>query len=337
MSMPAARTSGKVPSRPLLHPVEDELRRIEEVLHAELDSPVRTIFDVSTHILDAGGKRLRPSLVVLSCRACRNDCDFDRVINVAASVELIHMATLMHDDVIDGTESRRGRVTANSFWGNQVSVLTGDYMLAKATSLLARDGDIRIIQALSRATIAMTEGEISQIESQGDVKALAADYLSIIGNKTAELMSACCRIAAILAAGPPSVEEALARYGLNFGLAFQITDDLLDLVGNPVQTGKPIGTDIREGKVTMPIILALEKASPANRAALETLIANDGATSDDIELVRQLVENTGAVEGTREVAAGYIRQAIDSLDPLRSSDARDSLEELAHYILQRKN
>jgi len=334
MSIPAARINGKAPSPPLLHPVEAELQRVEEVLRAELSSAVRTVFDVSKHILEAGGKRLRPSLVVLSACAVRGDYDADRVVNVAASIELVHMATLMHDDVIDDAESRRGRMTANSFWGNEVSVLAGDYMLAKAFSLLARDGDMRMMQALSRATIAMAEGEIRQIECRGDTKALTAYYLSIIRSKTAEFMSACCRMGSVLAAGSPPVEDALAGYGLNLGLAFQITDDLLDLVGDPALTGKPIGGDIREGKVTMPIILALEKADGADRAALENVIR--GATAADIDFVRRLVEQTGSVEGTRDAAARYISRAIEELQILQPSEARDCLEDLAQYILHRK-
>lgn len=336
MSIPAARVNGGISIPPFLHPIETELRRVEEILASELSSAVHTVAAVSSHILEAGGKRLRPSLVALSARACQDDFDPDGLVNVAASAELIHMATLMHDDVIDGADFRRGQVTANSFWGNQVSVLTGDYMLAKAFSLLARDGDNRIMQTLSRATIAMAEGEIGQIESRGDTQALAAHYLSVIHDKTAAFMSACCRIGAILASGSMSVEEALARYGLDLGLAFQITDDLLDLIGDPAKTGKPVGGDIREGKVTMPLILALEKANPADRAALENIIQNGCAAPEDIEFARKLVRAAGAIEGTREVAARHIRHAVESLQVLPPSDARNSLTELADYVLRRE-
>jgi len=336
MSISAARTNGEPSVSSPMRLIEPELGRVDEVLRTELSSRVRTMFAVSTHILDAGGKRLRPSLVLLSARACQADYDVGRAVNVAAAVELIHMATLVHDDVIDGAESRRGQVTANSFWGNQISVLSGDYMLAKAFSLLAGEADVRIMQALSRATIAMTEGEIAQIESRGDTRALTSSYLSVICDKTAEFMSACCRIGGILAAASSSAEEALARYGLNLGVAFQITDDLLDLVGDPAETGNPVGSDIREGKLTMPIILALDKAGPADRAVLEDVIQSEHVTSADLAFVKKLVEDTGAVEGTREAAAGYVEQAVEHLQDLPTSEARDSLEELAQSILRRK-
>lgn len=328
--------TGMKSSIPLfLLPIEGELRRVEELLRAELSSAVQTVAAASRHILDAGGKRLRPSLVLLSAHACRGGFDCERAARIAASTELIHMATLMHDDVIDGSDSRRGRTTPNAIWGNQVSVLTGDYMLAKAFSLLAPDGDTGITQALSCATVAMAEGEISQIESRGDWSAPAERYLSIIRDKTASFMSACCRIGAILAGGYQPAVEGLAQYGLNLGMAFQITDDLLDLVGDPVQTGKPVGADIREGKLTMPLILVLETAGTADRAALEQIIRG-GAASEDIEFVQKLAVQTGAVGGTRETAAQYIEQAVEHLEALPASEARNCLEELARHVLQRE-
>lgn len=216
MTMPATRIESK-PNLDFLKPIETELQHVEEVLHAELTSPVKTVFAVSRHILDAGGKRLRPSLVLLCARVCRPKEDLQRAIGIAACVELIHMATLMHDDVIDGAESRRGQKTANSFWGNQISVLAGDYMLAKATSLLGADGDAELIRILSQATISMTEGEIGQIEAKGDIGS-TGDYISIIRNKTAEFMSACCRMGVVIGGGSAPVREALAQYGLNLGI-----------------------------------------------------------------------------------------------------------------------
>ena len=336
MSMPAARTNDKLSRAPFLQPIDSELLRVEALLREELSSVVQTAFAASRHILDAGGKRLRPSLVILSAKACPPDCDTDRIIAIAAAVEMIHMATLMHDDVIDGADSRRGRRTARSFWSNQVSVLTGDYMLSKATSIFGRDGDIRLIQTLSQATIAMTEGEIRQIEFQGNTDALSDQYLSIISDKTAEFMSACCRLGVIVASGSREAGAALGAYGLNLGLAFQITDDLLDLIGDPEVTGKPVGGDIREGKITLPIILALEKASPSDRARVEEIVHGDGASAEDIEFIRQLVYDADAVEGTRSIAARYIKRAIENLSALPESDYRTSLEDLARLILRRK-
>jgi len=336
MSIPALRADGQSPSAPRLNPVEVELQRVDDLLHAELSSAVKTVFAASRHILDAGGKRLRPTLVLLSARACQRDSDADRAVAVAAGIELVHMATLMHDDVIDGAESRRGRKTASAFWGNQVSVLTGDYMLSKGTSLLAEDGDIRVIQTLARASVAMTEGEIGQIETRGDTRSLTSQYLSIIRDKTAEFVAACCRIGALIAGAEPPMEDALVGYGLDFGLAFQITDDLLDLVGDPAVTGKPIGADISEGKVTLPVILALERANPSERMALEHILHNDGATPADVEFVRRLIWETGAIEGTRDAASDYVSRAVERLEILPASEYRDSLEGLARHILTRE-
>jgi len=336
MSITAPRANGKPSSAPNTNPIEADLQRVDDLLHAELSSAVKTVFAASRHILDAGGKRLRPALVLLSAHACRDDADMVRAVSIAAAVELVHMATLMHDDVIDGADSRRGRKTASAFWGNQVSVLTGDYMLSKATSLLAADGDLRVIQELARATTSMAEGEIAQIESCGETKSLASQYLAIIRDKTAEFTSACCRFGAIVSGAEPPVEDALAGYGLDFGLAFQITDDLLDLVGDPAITGKPSGGDLREGKVTMPIILALQRANPADRMALEHIIHNDGASAADVEFVRKLVLETGAIEAAREAASAHLDSALRRLELLPPSRYRDSLEDLARYTLTRE-
>lgn len=330
MSLPAPITGPSMPS--YLEAVRPELLRVEEALRDALDSNVHTMLAVSRYILDAGGKRIRPSLVLLSAKALGETPE--RAVDVAASVELIHMATLLHDDVIDGAESRRGRRTANFSWGNQVPVLAGDYMLAKATGLLARVGDLRLIQALSEATTAMSEGEVSQIETRGEITSLPT-YLSIIRQKTAEFMSGCCRMGAILAGASKSQEEALAQYGINLGMAFQITDDLLDFIGDPAQTGKPVGGDIREGKVTLPLILALEKSDSPDRASVERIIQSTDVTADNVGFVRKLVQKTGAAEATRQSAHEYCGKAVGSLSILPKSEITASLELLAEGMIYR--
>jgi octaprenyl-diphosphate synthase len=335
MTLPA-RNRAVAPDPPFMPPIYDDLQRVERLLCDELASAVETVFAVSRHMLEAGGKRLRPSLVLLSARACSDDVDVDRLTSVAASTEMIHMATLLHDDVIDAADSRRGRMTVNSLWSNQISVLTGDYSLAKAFSLFTKDGDIHVMRALSHAMVAMTEGEMMQIESRGSTCALVDSYLSIIEGKTAEFMSSCCRIGAIIADAPASLEEALAGYGLRLGMAFQIIDDLLDFIGDPAHTGKPVGGDIREGKMTMPVILAMEKAGPDDRARLEAIVHGDEVNAADIEFMQRLAIETCAVEGTRQIAARYVSQAIDELlATLPPSDARKALQDCAHFILTR--
>ncbi|MHB0912480.1 MAG: polyprenyl synthetase family protein [Armatimonadota bacterium] len=313
------------------HPVEAELAGVEEVLSAELFSSVRTVAALAGHVREAGGKRLRPMLIAL-CAKAGGSADPERTVKIAASAEIVHMATLVHDDVIDGSDSRRGRATANACWGNQIAILSGDYMLAKAFALLARDGDVRIMRTLSEATIAMTEGEISQIEAKGDTEALSQQYLSIIRDKTAAFMSACCRMGAILSG---RCEEELSRYGMDLGMAFQITDDLLDLVGDPAVTGKPVGGDIREGKITMPVILTLERAT-SERAELARILHGE-ASPEDVEHVRRTAETCGAVAETREIAARFTASAKSALSALPPSEAVDSLHQVADFVLGRKN
>jgi len=315
--------------------IESELKLVEETLYATLASPVGTIDAVTRHLVGAGGKRLRPSLVILSAYASDKPVDIDSMIKLAAGVELIHMATLVHDDVIDGAEIRRGRPTANTHWGNHVSVLTGDYMLAKSFFLLSEHGDMRIMQAVAQATIAMAEGEINQIEAVHDFRTQTDQYISTIKNKTAEFMSACCRIGTILASTPNEIENALADYGLNLGIAFQITDDILDLAGDPARTGKPIGGDLREGKLTLPVIITMMRASSADRIAIEKILSDSNNSMEDVEFVLRLAQQLGAIEEASLVASDFIKTAVSSLQQLPASDARDSLEQLAHNILHR--
>ena len=315
--------------------IESELKLVEETLYATLASPVGTIDAVTRHLVGAGGKRLRPSLVILSAYASDKPVDIDTMIKLAAGVELIHMATLVHDDVIDGAEIRRGRPTANTHWGNHVSVLTGDYMLAKSFFLLSGHGDMRIMQAVAQATIAMAEGEINQIEAVHDFRTQTDQYISTIKNKTAEFMSACCRIGTILASTPNEIENALADYGLNLGIAFQITDDILDLAGDPARTGKPIGGDLREGKLTLPVIITMMRASSTDRIAIEKILSDSNNSMEDVEFVLRLAQQLGAIEEASLVASDFIKTAVSSLQQLPASDARDSLEQLAHNILHR--
>lgn len=317
--------------------ITNELQQVEEVFSSYLNSSVHTITTVSSYVLNAGGKRLRPSLVLLSALSCKRTYDQKKLIKIAASTEMIHMATLMHDDVIDGADSRRGRATVNSQWSNHVSVLTGDYVLAKAFWLLTHTENAETMNVLSDATVAMAEGEMRQIEASGDINMLIKYYFPIISEKTAAFMSACCRIGAIITNSDKSMEDALANYGYNLGLAFQITDDILDLAGDPKITGKPVGGDIREGKVTLPVILTLEKVDTSERWTIEQIIQSDKASSDEIDYIRNIAESTGAVDESREIAARYIKQAIDSLDVMPDTESKECLEELARHILLRNH
>lgn len=325
-----------LPTAAFLTPVEKDLKHVDEALSRELFSSVKTVAAVASHVLEAGGKRLRPALVLLSAHACGGECDYEKLINIAAVAEMVHMATLVHDDVIDDADSRRGRVTANARWGNQISVLTGDYMVARAFSMLSRYADTRMWQVLSQATVSMTEGEISQLESRGNTDALITYYLSIIHDKTAVFISSCCQVGAMITGSDRSIEESLTQYGTNLGMAFQITDDLLDLIGDPKVIGKPVGGDIREGKITLPLILALERCNPTERASVERIIHSLNATPEEVEYLKGLAIQTGALEGARLEAKKFVDQAIENLSSLPQTEAREALISLAEYILNRE-
>ncbi|MHB1457341.1 MAG: polyprenyl synthetase family protein [Armatimonadota bacterium] len=315
--------------------ISSELAQVESVIVENLRSDIHTVTDVSSYTLKAGGKRLRPALAILAAMACGHEGETVRLINVASVVEMIHMATLMHDDVIDAAESRRGFLTANSHWGNMVSVLTGDYVVAKAFWILANYGNRKMMLALAGSTIAMSEGELMQIEAKGNIERLINSYFSIIEGKTAHFMSVCCRIGAIAASASKEYEHAIASYGRNLGIAFQITDDILDMVGDPVVIGKPVGGDIREGKVTLPVILTLEQVDASDKRTIEEIINKIEASDDEIDFIRKTAESTGSVDSSRETAARYILQAINDLDALHDSRFKTSLRDLAEYILSR--
>jgi octaprenyl-diphosphate synthase len=336
MTISATRTEYSIASSAdFLEPIEAELKLVEEILSRELCSSVQTVSALTNHMLEAGGKRLRPSLVLLSARACAKDYDVEKVVSLAAVTEMVHTATLIHDDVIDDADSRRGRPTANSKWGNQISVLSGDYVVARAFSLMAQYSQTALIEVLAKATVSMAEGEISQLEMKGDASASTEHYLSVIQDKTAAFISACCQSGALLVGGE-AVRESLAQYGLNLGTAFQITDDLLDLVGNPKVTGKPIGGDVREGKVTLPLILAMQRATPSDREAIERIVSSAGATSEDLDFVRRVTIDTGAIELTRNAASEFVSQAVNCLSALPPGEAVNCLKHLAYHVLDRQ-
>jgi octaprenyl-diphosphate synthase len=315
--------------------VRQELGDIEVALGKVIGSSVPTITRINDHLLTAGGKRLRPALVTLSAKACCQPYDPDRMISIAAATELIHMATLMHDDVIDRTDSRRGRVTANAFWGNKLTVLSGDYVLSRAFWLLAKDGDIRVIRLIADLTIAMSEGEALQIIISGSVKSWEEYYWRVIRDKTARFLEACCRSGAIVAGADENTQNALSEYGLNLGIAFQITDDILDITGDPAKTGKPVGSDIRDGKMTLPILLTLQNSTDPDGQALTKMAEQQHVSEKDVATICEAAVRCGAVDMARESAAGYIDKAHQCLDDLPSSAARDALYELGDSITDR--
>ncbi len=311
-------------------PVRDDLDAVSRLLRDHLSADDAFIGQLVEHVLHTKGKLLRPALVCLSALACGGGSD-DRL-DVAGAVELIHVASLIHDDVIDAAHLRRGQASVNAIWGNQVAVLLGDYLFSKSFHMLALVKNLDLAAAMAAATVRMSQAEIKQIKYGNTPHTDEAIYFDIIEGKTAQLFSAACRCGALTADAPGSDTAALSSFGLEWGMAFQITDDALDLTATPEQVGKPIGSDIQTGKVTLPIIYALASASATDRARLTELI--DGAPSGEAAAageVSAILGRCGAIDRALETARAHARSASASLGRLRGSAARDSLAALVEY------
>jgi octaprenyl-diphosphate synthase len=315
--------------------VRPDLDAIETRMNADLGSDVRTVYVLTRHILNAGGKRLRPAMVALAARAVNPDVSRERLATVGAAVEFVHMATLVHDDVVDNTATRRGKPTANAVFGNGIAVLSGDYILARAMRLLALDGDLRVIRTVSEITIDMSEGEVMEIAATGKADLPLADYFEILRKKTAMFVEGCCRCGAIVAGADDRLEDALANYGYRLGMAFQIADDLLDYTGDPSITGKPRGSDLRDGRATLPFLLGLESATPAQRKRLMAAFGNAAMDDAGVLEVCDLLAAHNAFDRTREAARNHVERADAALALLPPSTARDCFAALTDFVVQR--
>jgi octaprenyl-diphosphate synthase len=315
--------------------VRPDLEAVEARMNEDLGSDVRTVYALTRHILNAGGKRLRPAMLALSARAIRPELDRARIATVGAAIEFVHMATLVHDDVVDNTAMRRGKPTANAVFGNGVAVLSGDYILARAMRLLAVDGDLRIIRAVSEITVEMSEGEVMEIAATGKPDLGVADYFEILRKKTAVFVDGCCRCGAILAGAEERLEGALAAYGYRLGMAFQLADDLLDYTGDPSITGKPRGSDLRDGRATLPFLLGLASATAREKKRLLAAFGNARLEDADVREVCDLLEAHGAFQRTREEACDHVQKADAALALLPASIARECFAALTSFVVQR--
>ncbi|HSV72715.1 MAG TPA: polyprenyl synthetase family protein [Chthonomonadales bacterium] len=316
--------------------VLEDLSSIEERLREEIASDVRRIQTVGSHVLQAGGKRLRPAIACLAARCLRSDFGGSRLSAVGAALELVHMATLVHDDVVDHTATRRGRPTANRLYGNGVAVLTGDYLLARAMRVFTDDGDLRLLRAIADVTIDMSEGEVMGILALNDPTMSEERYYEILRKKTAVFIGACARCGAIIGEAKPDEEQALADFGLHLGTAFQVTDDLLDYTGDPALTGKPLGSDLREGRVTLPFLIAAASATASERRLLEQALGQASLPPEDFGPVVAVMERTGALVAARCAAQRLADAAAASLLSLPPSEARESAWALASYAARRQ-
>ena len=310
-----------------------EMRAIEEEIGREIRSPVALIEEMGEFIAGAGGKRLRPILLLMAARLA--GYAGPRAVRMGCVVELLHTATLIHDDVVDQAPLRRGRPSANARWGDDASILVGDHLYSKSFALMVSDGDAAVLETLARATVSMTEAEVFQLERKRSGTTTEADYLRIITQKTASFISACCRIGALLGGAAGEQLEALTRYGLDIGIAFQISDDSLDFVADEARFGKAIGADLREGKRTLPLIAALDRASPAERERVQALLKTHALEPGEIEEIRQLVVLYDGVEYALERAHAYARSAKDGLRVFPASQHRETLALIADFVVDR--
>ena len=312
-------------------PVAADLRAVDDLILRRLQSDVALINQIGHYIVSSGGKRLRPLGVLLSARAC--GYVGDRHIDLAAVIEFIHTATLLHDDVVDGSDQRRHRNTANAVWGNAASVLVGDFLYSRSFEMMVDVGSMRVMDILSHATSRISEGEVLQLLNCNDADTTEARYMEVIERKTATLFQAGTRIGAVLADAPPEIETAMADYGRHLGVAFQLVDDALDYRAKSEDLGKNLGDDLAEGKPTLPVIRALAVGTPEQRALLREAIENGGR--ERITEVAAVIDSTGGIEYTISLARRHAASAKHAVALLPESAQRASLEMMVDFAVAR--
>jgi octaprenyl-diphosphate synthase len=312
----------------------NDLEKIEIELSENLKPYLDLVSDVAHHILFAGGKRLRPLLLVLSARLCGYNADYAKT--VSAALEYLHAATLLHDDIVDDAVLRRGKTVAHSVYGNAITVLVGDFLLARALALCADSGKIRVIHIISDLTENMSTGEVHQLMRKGDISLTEDEYLEVIRRKTAVLFQAACTVSAVIADASEEKENALSDFGYYLGMAFQMADDLFDYTLDTADLGKEVGADLREGKLTLPVIHALKQANSADRDQMVKIIENENFSVDEFKLLVQLLEKNDGITYTQKTAAAYIEKAKSTLAVFEPSKTKETLLDIAEYTLHRR-
>jgi octaprenyl-diphosphate synthase len=315
------------------HPVAEDSKAVDALILRRLQSDVVLINQIGHYIVNSGGKRLRPLCVLLAARAC--GYRGARHIDLAAVVEFIHTSTLLHDDVVDNSELRRNRETANVVWGNDASVLVGDFLYSRAFEMMVDVGNMRVMEVLAHATNRIAEGEVLQLLNERDPDTTEARYMEVISRKTATLFEAGVRLGAVLAESAPAVEQAAAAYGLHLGIAFQLIDDALDYSIDNAEWGKNVGDDLEEGKPTLPVIRALAVGTPAQQTLLRSAIETGGR--DQIEAVTQVIASTDAIAYTAQLAKTHVMRAQEALKVLPPSAATAALATMADFAVSRSH
>jgi octaprenyl-diphosphate synthase len=311
--------------------IADDLTAVDRLIERRLHSDVVLVNQIAQYIVTSGGKRLRPLLVLLSARAC--GYRGDQHVHLAAVTEFIHTATLLHDDVVDDSQLRRGRKTANAVFGNEASVLVGDFLYSRAFQMMVDVRNMRVMEVMADTTNIIAEGEVLQLLNCGDPETSEAQYLQVIRAKTARLFETAAQLGPILCESPPEQEHALGRYGLHLGIAYQLIDDALDYDGSSKEIGKNVGDDLAEGKPTLPLIHAMRNGTPAQSAIIRKAIEHGGR--EHIDAVIDAVESNGAITYTARAAAAEADHALEALTEIPPSPYRDALESLAEFSVSR--
>ncbi len=328
------REHGRKPSLDALTAlVAEDMKAVNALIIARMDSPVALIPQLAGHVVAAGGKRLRPMLTLAAARMCGHSGL--RQIGLAACIEFIHTATLLHDDVVDDSDLRRGLASANAVWGNKSSVLVGDFLFSRSFELMVEDGSLKVLAILSKASSTIAEGEVMQLITTNDTDTDENAYLEVIKAKTAHLFAAACRIGAVVADRPEAEESALTEYGMNLGIAFQLVDDFLDYTAKQATLGKTVGDDFREGKITLPIVLAFRRGDAAEKAFWRRTLEEMDHQAGDLERAIAILDKRGVLTETVERARQYGDAATRALDPFPDGAEKAIFAELVDFCIER--
>ncbi|MEY3497759.1 polyprenyl synthetase family protein [Polynucleobacter sp. MWH-UH24A] len=321
----------------ILAPISPDLKALDEVIRRRLASEVVLIDQISSYIIQSGGKRVRPALLLLMAKALANGKETPHALELAAVVEFIHTATLLHDDVVDESTMRRGKQTANAAFGNAASVLVGDFLYSRAFQMMVAPNDIRVMQILSDATNTIAEGEVLQLLNMNDPEVDESSYLQVIRYKTAKLFEASAELGALISQASDIQRELAAAFGRHIGTAFQLMDDLLDYTADPNEMGKNVGDDLREGKPTLPLIFLMEKGSADQQLlAREAISQNEELPDDVFDQILQGIHSSGALEYTQDAARREVHLALNTIKDFPQNPASDSLRALCEYSLIRQ-
>lgn len=316
-----------------LNLIGDDLILVEKQFRKDLESDVPLIRKVGEYVLSSGGKRVRPALLLLAARLC--GYSGNKAVPLASVVEFIHTATLLHDDVVDSATLRRGIASANTLWGNEASVLVGDFLFSKSFSLMVGVGSLDILRILSDATTVIAEGEVMQLLCTGEIDLTEERYIGVVRSKTAILMSAACEAGAVLGGASSAQQEALAKFGMDLGIAFQLMDDTLDYIATEEEFGKSIGHDLEEGKITLPLIHTLRQCTDDERSVIEAVIDKDEMSLEEFRHVSEIVKQYGGIIYTTDAAKRYIANCVTHLEMFDADPVRDAMIRLADYVVTR--